>query len=165
MYKIPDDFRFFFLANYKCSYYNGNSIVVKHKQSVPCGMQKGWAIMDIFDKLGDTLISVSKDATQKAKDLSELARLRMEIRSKEEDMNQLYQQTGKDYYATHKDDEQPEFEQIILMKNTEKVLDDLKQQLGQIKGMQKCPQCGNEMSLEADYCSKCGAKLNIFEEE
>ena len=28
--------------------------------------------MELFDKLGDTIVSVSKDATQKAKDLSDL---------------------------------------------------------------------------------------------
>ncbi len=121
--------------------------------------------MEILEKLGDTLISVSKDATQKAKDLSELARLRMDIRSKEDYMNQQYQQIGRDYYAAHKEDAEPEFEQIALLKDAEDALNDLKQQLGQIKGMQKCPGCGNEMPLEADYCSKCGAKLNIFEEE
>lgn len=121
--------------------------------------------MDILDKISGTLLSASKDAAQKAKDLSDLARLRMDIRSKEDYINQQYQQIGKVYYARHKDDETPKYEQIALIREAEVLLNELKQQLGQIKGVQKCPQCGSDMPQEAEYCSKCGTKLGIFEEE
>ncbi len=116
--------------------------------------------MELFDKLGDTIISVSKDATQRAKDLSELARLRMEIRAKQDYLNKLYLEIGKIYYDTHKDDEEKEFkEQMLLIKDALEVLDELKQQLGQIKGTVKCTACGQDMPIEADFCSKCGTKL------
>ncbi len=116
--------------------------------------------MELFDKLGDTIISVSKDATQRAKDLSELARLRMEIRAKQDYLNKLYLEIGKIYYDAHKDDEEKEFkEQMLLIKDAREVLDELKQQLGQIKGTVKCTACGQDMPIEADFCSKCGTKL------
>lgn len=116
--------------------------------------------MELFDKLGDTIVSVSKDATQKAKDISELARLRMEIRAKQEYLNKLFLEIGKIYYDAHKDDEEKEFkEQMLLVKDAQDVLEELRQQLGQIKGTVKCVQCGQEMPIEADYCSKCGTKL------
>ena len=51
--------------------------------------------MELFDKLGDTIVSVSKDATQKAKNISELARIRMEIRSKQDYLNKLFLEIGK----------------------------------------------------------------------
>lgn len=116
--------------------------------------------MELFDKLGDTIISVSKDATQRAKDLSELARLRMEIRAKQDYLNKLYLEIGKIYYDAHKDDEEKEFkEQMLLIKDALEVLDELKQQLDQIKGTVKCTACGQDMPIEADFCSKCGTKL------
>lgn len=132
--------------------------------------------MELFDKLGDTIISVSKDATQRAKDISELARLRMEMRAKQDYLNKLYVEIGKIYYDAHKDDEEKEFkEQMLLVKDALEVLDELKQQLGQIKGTVKCASCGQDMPIEADYCSKCGTKLvkpkkegdsdDIFEDE
>ena len=46
--------------------------------------------MELFDKIGDTIVSVSKDATQKAKDISELARIRMELRAKQDYLNKLF---------------------------------------------------------------------------
>lgn len=131
--------------------------------------------MELFDKLGDTIVSVSKDATQKAKDISELARIRMELRAKQDYLNKLFLEIGKIYYDAHKEDEEKEFkEQMLLVKDAQEVIEELKQQLGQIKGMVKCTECGQEMPLEADYCSKCGTKLvkpkkeeseEIFEEE
>lgn len=116
--------------------------------------------MELFDKLGDTIVSVSKDATQKAKDISELARIRMEIRSKQDYLNKLFLEIGKIYYDAHKDDEEKEFkEQMLLVKDAQEVLEELNQQLGQIKGMVKCNACGQDMPMEAEYCSKCGTKL------
>lgn len=121
--------------------------------------------MEILDKIGDTIVSVSKDATQKAKDLSDIARIRMDIRSKNDYINKQYQEIGKAYYEKHKDDESPKYDQVVLIQEAEEVIDELREQLSQIKGTQRCPQCGQEMDLDADYCSKCGAKLDIFEEE
>lgn len=116
--------------------------------------------MELFDKLGDTIVSVSKDATQKAKDISDLARIRMEIHAKQDYINKLYLEIGKLYYEAHKDDEKKEFEdQMTLLAEAGEALDNLKQQLGQIKGTVRCMQCGQDMPLEADYCSKCGTKL------
>ena len=116
--------------------------------------------MELFDKLGDTIVSVSKDATQKAKDISDLARIRMEICSKQDYLNKLFLEIGKIYYDAHKDDEEKEFkEQMLLIKDVQEVLEELNQQSGQIKGMVKCIACGKEMPMDADFCSKCGTKL------
>lgn len=116
--------------------------------------------MELFDKLGDTIVSVSKDATQKAKDISELARIRMEMRAKKDYINKLYLEIGESYFELHKDDENREFnEHIELIKETKESIEELKRQSGQIKGTIKCEICGHEMPFDADYCSKCGTKL------
>lgn len=116
--------------------------------------------MDIFDRLGDTIVSVSKDATQKAKDLSELARIRMEMRAKNDYLNKLYLEIGKCCYELHKDDECREFDDHMqLIEESLESLEELKRQAGQIKGVASCSVCGQNMPLDAEFCSKCGAKL------
>jgi len=116
--------------------------------------------MDIFDRLGDTIVSVSKDATPKAKDLSELARIRMEMRAKNDYLNKLYLEIGKCYYELHKDDECREFDDHMqLIEESLESLEELKKQSGQIKGVASCSVCGQNMPLDAEFCSKCGAKL------
>ena len=39
--------------------------------------------MEFFDKLSETIVSAGKDVGQKAKDVSGIAKLKMDIRSKE----------------------------------------------------------------------------------
>ena len=39
----------------------------------------------------------------------------------------------------------------------------LKEQLKQLKGMYKCPQCGAEVPANSAFCSSCGAKLIVEE--
>ena len=131
--------------------------------------------MELFYKLGDTIVSVSKDATQKAKDLSELARIRMEMRAKKDYINKLYLEIGKSYYELHKNDENRDFEEHMqLIQEAQDSLEELNKQSGQIKGTVRCAQCGQDMPLEADFCSKCGSRLEkpqaedletIFEDE
>ena len=51
--------------------------------------------MEFFDKLSETIVSAGKDVGQKAKDVSEIAKLKMDIRSKEdfvEMVQALYEQ-------------------------------------------------------------------------
>ena len=42
--------------------------------------------MDFFDKLGDTLMTATKEVGQKAKGMSDLAKLQYELKSKEDDL-------------------------------------------------------------------------------
>ena len=42
--------------------------------------------MDFFDKLGDTLMTATKEVGQKAKGMSDLAKLQYELKCKEDDL-------------------------------------------------------------------------------
>lgn len=121
--------------------------------------------MELFDKLSDTLVTVSRDASQKAKDLSEKAKIRVDIKAKEDYINKQYLEIGRAYYEMHKDDPDPAYVQMDLIKEAGETLGELKQQLGELKGIQICPKCGEQVAQDAEFCSKCGAKLDIFEEE
>ena len=60
--------------------------------------------MDFFNKIGETLASAGKDASQKAKDLSGVAKLKLDIRSKKDYVQRMYAEIGRQYYEDHKDD-------------------------------------------------------------
>jgi rRNA maturation endonuclease Nob1 len=113
--------------------------------------------MAFLDKLGDTLVSAGKDVGQKAKDLSDTAKLTMDIRSKEDQVQKYYTQLGKQYYEAHSDDESDE--QIAQIKETLAVIEDMKKELLDLKGAKVCPACGREIDAEDAYCKSCGAKL------
>lgn len=122
--------------------------------------------MEFFDKLGETLVSAGKDVSQMAKDMSGVAKLKLDIKSKEDFVKSQYVELGKEYYNAHKDDmdipERYRFDQI------DEALSEIAQmeiRILELKKARRCPKCGAEVSDTAEFCSSCGEQLGIFEEE
>lgn len=121
--------------------------------------------MEILEKISDTILHVGKDVTQKAKDVSGIAKLKMDIRSKEDFIKEQYIELGKLYYEKNKGidvEEQAQFERIDEAQNE---IEQMKLQILELKKAKKCPDCGAEAPDTAGYCSVCGAKLTVVEEE
>lgn len=115
--------------------------------------------MAFFDKLSETIVSAGKDVSQKAKDLSGSAKLTMDIKSKEDYVQKMYAEIGKQYYETHKDDEELVYEQMAQITEALAVITDMKKELLNLKGAKTCPRCGEEVKAADAYCSNCGAKI------
>lgn len=117
--------------------------------------------MDILEKIGDTIVNVGKDVTQKAKDVSGIAKLRLDIRAKEDFIKEQYMAIGKEYYERHKEEavrDQARFDQIDEALSA---ITKMKAQILELRGSKKCPECGAETTDAAEYCSVCGAKLSV----
>lgn len=121
--------------------------------------------MDILSKLGETLSATGKEVSQKAKDLTGLAKLNMDIRAKEEYVLRHYTEIGRQYYEMHKDDVDPFFEEMKLITDAKREIERLKAQIGELKGQKTCPSCGNVMDIENAFCAKCGEKYDSVVEE
>lgn len=122
--------------------------------------------MSIFDEVKETLITTGKDVSQKAKDVSEIAKLRLDIRAKQDFVERQYSALGAVYYTNHKDEEGcEEAEQIFLIKEALEEIDRMKAEVLKIRGAAECPDCGFKMPEDAAFCSNCGKKLDdIFED-
>ena len=122
--------------------------------------------MTFLTKLGETISATGKDVSQKAKDLTGIAKLNLDVRAKEEFVERQYAEIGKQYYELHKDDEEPFYEEITLIKDSLKEIEQFKSEIADLKGKKKCPACGAVVEQDAAFCNKCGAKCeSIFEEE
>ena len=125
--------------------------------------------MEFFDKLSETIVSAGKDVGQKAKDVSGIAKLKMDIRSKEDFVEKQYAELGKAYYEKHKDEESaegeektPEQEHFFLITEA---LERMRAEVFKLQGAVECPKCGAKMPQGAAFCSSCGTKMDdIFEE-
>ena len=115
--------------------------------------------MAFFDKLSETLTNASKDVSQKAKDLSGVAKLTMDIHTKEDQVQKMYAQIGELYFEEHNNDETAAYQQMAQIKETLSVIEDMKKELSELKGVKICPRCGKEIDKEDTYCKSCGAKL------
>jgi hypothetical protein len=117
--------------------------------------------MDIFGKIGETITETSKDVSQKVTDLTEITKLRMDIRNKEEFVRRQYSEIGKQYYEMHKDDAQPLFEEITLITETLQKIEELRSGIAERKGKKLCPVCSAPNDADALYCNKCGNKCEF----
>ena len=59
--------------------------------------------MDFFSKLGDSIVSATQEVGEKAKGMTDVAKLQYEMRSKEDFLNKQYQEIGKIFYQENKD--------------------------------------------------------------
>lgn len=121
--------------------------------------------MEFFDKLGGTITTVGKDLSKKAKDVSGITKLKLDIRSKEEYVRDQYMHIGKSYYHAHKGEDVPEKE---MFERVEKALDEIAQmelRILELKNTKKCPNCGAEAADTAEYCSVCGTKLGLVADD
>lgn len=114
--------------------------------------------MDFFSKLGNTISATGRDVSQKAKELTGIAKLNMDVRSKEEYVLKQYSEIGKQYYELHKEDAEPLFDEIPLVKAALEEIEALKNEIAEMKGLKCCLACGAAMAAEDVFCTKCGAK-------
>ena len=69
-------------------------------------------VMDSINKAADTTRDLADKATDKAKDVSRIAKLTLEINSEKEVIRKAYAEIGKLYYETHKDEPEGFFIQL-----------------------------------------------------
>lgn len=121
--------------------------------------------MDFFSKLGDTISATGRDVSKKARDLTGLAKLNMDVRAKEEYVLRQYAEIGKQYFGQHKEDAEPDFAEIKLIKEALEEIEALKSEIADLKGLKKCQSCGAALNVEDAFCKKCGAKYEEPEKE
>lgn len=117
--------------------------------------------MALFEKLGDTILNVGKDVSQKVKDVSGITKLKIDIRAKEDFINKQYMELGKACYERRQSE--TEEEEAIFERIDEAVseIHKMELQILELKGTKKCPSCGAEVSDLAEYCSVCGEKISV----
>lgn len=121
--------------------------------------------MVFINNMRGILTHASQTTVQKAKDLSELARLNGEISNSEKQINDLYGKIGYEIYCAYCNAPLPEVEELIKQVNDlHQTITACKLQIKAINTADTCPRCGGKITKEMAYCSECGQKL-IAEEE
>ena len=81
------------------------------------------------------------------------------VSDQEKSLASLYNELGKAYYAEHAESYEDSFAPMITaIKDCKAKIDDLSEQIKKLKGITRCPQCGNDVPYGAPFCSACGAK-------
>ena len=123
--------------------------------------------MSFFDEMKESLVSAGKDVSQKAKEVSGVAKLKLDVKSKEDYVEKQYAELGRTYFDAHKDDEEnAENEQFKVINvvgseiyRTLAEIERMKTEILNLQGAAECPNCGARMPQGASFCSSCGTKM------
>lgn len=113
-----------------------------------------------FEEIGKKISQTGKAAGEKAKQVSEIAKLNIKLGTAEKEADELLLMLGKKAYETSKGNADSEFfgecEEIAAKLDSVK---EIKAQIHALKGVVICGKCGAEVDLENEFCGKCGAKV------
>ena len=103
---------------------------------------------------------MGQGVAQQTKNFADVTRLNSTISDKEQQMAQLYQSIGLAYYQRHQTDETSEFQtEMEEIKRLQTEIAQAQEEIKQIRGITKCPNCGADVPFQASFCNCCGTKL------
>ncbi|MBO5109588.1 MAG: zinc ribbon domain-containing protein [Clostridia bacterium] len=123
---------------------------------------------DFWTNLGRKVNSVSSSAAKKVDSLTTIAKLNLSLREKENDLEDCFEKIGSLVYDKIKKSYETDEEVAVCIDEAEKLLEDIakiKADLRRAKKTKSCPGCGKDSSVEAKFCSVCGAKFEEPAEE
>lgn len=118
-----------------------------------------------FNKVKESILSAGKEVESFAKDASAIAKIKYDIRTKEDFLEKQYALLGKAFYNAHKDEEVEESVYFGPIEEAEEALENLKADLLAAQGAKECPNCGAKQAEKHDFCSSCGTSLKKAEDD
>lgn len=116
--------------------------------------------MAIFEVLGGKIKNAGQSVAQSTKNFADVTKLKSSIIDYKKQITEMYTVLGKSYYELRKNNPDPGIKEIVVKINSLfKQIDDLKQQINEIEGLIKCPNCGCDIPYEAVFCNNCGCKI------
>jgi DNA-directed RNA polymerase beta' subunit len=121
--------------------------------------------MDFINKAIDSLTIVGKEVSQKATDVSAIAKATLQMKEKEKQLQNTLRALGTVLYTQKKEVAEelfPELTELIQILDEE--LTELKDYVAALKGKKTCPGCGKDVTDDAKFCSNCGAEMPVAKE-
>ena len=119
-----------------------------------------------FESISNKVKQLSKTTVDEVQKLNEIRQLKSKVSDAQKQIDKIYLEIGKKIYDQYKEAPMAGMESEIVS-ITEKFdeIEDLKQQICDVKGVVPCPCCGAEVGAKEKFCSNCGNKMPEVEEE
>ncbi|MBQ3061125.1 MAG: zinc ribbon domain-containing protein [Lachnospiraceae bacterium] len=116
--------------------------------------------MAFFENLGQNLSNMGAAASQKAKDVTEMQKLKSAVSTEEKKITEYYNAIGKKFFEANVDNAPDEYVNFINnIKESMALIEDYKKQMAALKKTVTCPGCGNEVDKTSAFCNKCGYNM------
>lgn len=121
---------------------------------------EGEDCMDFFNKAKDSFALAGKGFTQKASDISGIARVSVKIKDEEKEIEETVKMLGTRFYNEKNDEAMSLFPELVnKLKQLYEQLEADKVELAILKGKKICPNCGIELESELMFCTSCGINV------
>ena len=113
-----------------------------------------------FEEISEKVKKISKDTVAEVQKLNEVRKLHGKISDAKKQINEVYIEMGKKLYDQYKDSALTGYEtEIQTITQKLEMIDELKVQMRDVKGVVLCPCCNMEVALGEKFCSNCGNKM------
>lgn len=122
-------------------------------------------INEISKAVGKTATDTYNTVADKSGKMIEDTKLRISMSEKEEEITSIYEEMGKTVYDLYKKGEDVGKAFTKDSKRIDKALAEIKDMNEKIllnKGLRTCPECGEVVSIEGQFCTSCGKKLKTI---
>ena len=116
--------------------------------------------MDFFNKAKDSFAFAGKEFTQKASDISGIARISVKIKEEEKKIEEKLHNLGSRFYNEKNEEAMKLFPELVNeLHNLYTELKSDKFELAILKGKKICPNCGTELDAELIHCTNCSINV------
>ena len=119
--------------------------------------------MEFFDKLGKKASEAYKVTADKTGKIAREARLKMKMGELKSEINDVYEEIGKNVYENHIREEKENIEGILEEQCTkiDLLCDEIKsieKECLELKDKKQCENCFKEIEKDVKFCPNCGEK-------
>lgn len=117
--------------------------------------------MPLFQDFGKKFADAAKVVSKRTAEATEVVRLNGRVSSLQDEIEHLFNQVGKAYYAMRNASGESEAAKALCTEidklNLE--LEAARVELDRIRNLRRCPNCGEVQQASAQFCASCGTKM------
>lgn len=116
--------------------------------------------MAFWDNFEKKATDATANVVSKVKGVSDITRLNSMVTEEENRIREIYLKIGQTYVALHGRDNEAGFADLLnVFRASQLKIEQYKQEIMDIRGVQKCEKCGAEVAAGAAFCMTCGAQI------
>ena len=120
---------------------------------------------DFFKNLTNKVVEIASNVKDKAVDVYDVTKLKLDLRMKEADLDECFEKLGRAYYFSLKNNGNNEKVESLI-KTAEAIsneINDLKKKISLAQNKKICEHCRSIIDANKPYCQNCGQKVVINE--